>query len=439
MIRRHSIPIFILSALFLFGLSSLAAQPPVAAAVAAAPEFSQARRDAFEKVWSTVSEKHYEPTFNGVDWAKVKVVYLPKAQAAKSDDEFHSVLRQMLGELKLSHFGVFPTPPANESADASGGVGIDVLWLDGAAVVERVAKGSAADAAGIRPGHIIASIGGKTVAERIKPVRESLEKRKIGDAMRRMYLERSVEAMLAGKGGTKVAVEYLDANDKTGTAELERVPYAGEMSQPLGNFPKQPVVFESRMLDGNVGYIRFNMWVIPQAAKIRAAVREFAPAAGIIFDLRGNPGGVGGLAGGVAGLLTDKQISLGSMRSRGGELNFLAYPQSGPFLGKVCILSDHGTGSTSEIFAAGLQEMGRATVVGETSAGAVLPSVFEILPTGWTFQYAIADYRSPKNILIEGRGVQPDVKVAATRADLLAGRDPQLETAVRLIAPARMK
>ena len=416
---------------WLFCASGVFAQT---AAAVVTPEFPQVRLDTFNKVWNTVNEKHYDPTFNGVDWAKVRVDYLPKAQAAKTDEEFHTVLRQMLGELKLSHFGVFQQAAAVAgTADVPAIVGIDVIWLDGVPVIERVQKDSRAEAAGLLPGFVIRSIDAKGIGERIKPVKESLEKREMGDGLRRMYLERAVEAMLSGKAGTKVAVEYLDAEDKPHKTEIERAAYAGEMSQPMGHFPKQPVLFESRLLPENIGYIRFNMWVIPQAAKIRAAMREFAKADGIIFDLRGNPGGVGGLAAGAAGLLTDKQLDLGSMRMRGGKMNLLAYPQSEPFLGKVIILSDHGTGSTSELFAAGLQELGRAKVIGGTSAGAVLPSVFEILPTGWTFQYAISDYRSPKNILIEGRGVQPDIKVATTRVDLLAGRDPQLEAAVKAV------
>ena len=427
----------LLLALLLLSLAVSAASAQTAAIAVPASELVQVRLDAFNKVWNTINEKHYDPTFNGVDWAKVRVEYLPKAQAAKTDEEFHGVLRQMLGELKLSHFNVFPSPPQNESADATGSVGIDMVWLDRVPVIERIQKGSAAETAGLLPGFILKTIDGKTVDERIKPLREALEKREMGDALRRLYLDRSLEAMLAGKSGTKVAIEYLDAKDNPHSAELERRPFAGEMSQPLGNFPKQQVIFESRLLPENIGYIRFNMWVMPQAAKIRTAMRDFAKADGIVFDLRGNPGGVGGLAAGAAGLLTDKQLDLGSMRTRGGVMNLIAYPQTDPFLGKVVILSDHGTGSTSELFAAGLQELGRAKLIGETTAGAVLPSVFEQLPTGWTFQYAISDYRSPKNILIEGRGVLPDIRVGTTRADLLAGRDPQLEAAIKLIVEAR--
>jgi C-terminal processing protease CtpA/Prc len=46
------------------------------------------------------------------------------------------------------------------------------------------------------------------------------------------------------------------------------------------------------------------------------------------------------------------------------------------------------------------------------------------------FQYAISDYKSPNNVLIEGRGVKPDREVAMTRESLLAGRDAQLDAAI---------
>jgi carboxyl-terminal processing protease len=94
------------------------------------------------------------------------------------------------------------------------------------------------------------------------------------------------------------------------------------------------------------------------------------------------------------------------------------------------ILIDGGSGSTTEIFAAGLQELRRAVIVGERSAGAVLPSDMIKLPTGAIFQYVFADFRTTNGTLIEGRGVAPDVEVKHTRASLLAGRDAQLEAAI---------
>lgn len=401
-----------------------------AQASAPATDLPPLRQEAFDKVWNTINEKHYDPTFNGVDWKAVREEYLPKARTAKSDEDFHNVLRQMLAELKLSHFNIFPPPPPiGTENDSNASVGLELKWIGEAPVVFRVEPGSPAAAAGIKQGFVLSRVEGKPVLETLKPLEESLAKRKASAMMRRVFLERTAEALMGGKPDTVAKLEFLNGEDKPVAVELNRVKYTGEMSQPIGNFPKQRVIFESRLLPENIGYIRFSMWVIPQAAKIRAAVREFANADGIIFDLRGNPGGVGGLAGGAAGLLSDRQLSLGSMNSRGGAMQLIGYPQPDPFLKKVVVLTDHGSASTSEMFAAGLQEAGRGVVVGETSAGAILLSVFDPLPTGYVFQYAISDYKSPKNVLIEGRGVKPDREVVLTRESLLAGRDIQLEAA----------
>ena len=405
-----------------------------AAVVPESPDTAADQRlAAFEKVWSVVNEKHFDPTFGGVDWAAMRVKYRPRAMAAASDEEFNSVLRAMIGELHLSHFSIY-SRDFDVKAAGAGNIGVELKMIGRQAVVERVRPDSAAAAAGIRRGFVLTAIEGKSTAALLAPLERSMAERKLSDRMKMLYRDRTLTAMLSGTPKTAVKAAFAEGRKRPRTFSVIREATFGEMSQPLGNFPAQPVEFESRLLDGNIGYIRFNMWIIPQMAKIRGAIKDLRNARGIIFDLRGNPGGIGGMAPGVAGLLTDKRLSLGAMNSRDGSIKFIAYPQDGAFLGPVVIITDHGTGSTSEVFAAGLQEAGRSAVVGETSAGAVLPSVFEKLPTGATFQYPVADYRTPSNILVEGRGVIPDRTVYQTVRSLLAGRDLQLEAAIREIS-----
>ena len=423
--------------LILLAVLLLAAFLPVCAQTAAVTaktaDETELRRQSFEKVWNTVNENHYDRSFGGVDWKKMREIYEPKAMAAKTPNEFYAVLRQMLAELKLSHFGIFPQSAAvtGATAQASGAVtGIALKIVDGQFVIYRIEKGSNADKAGLKTGFIIRKIDGKTVEQLLAPLEKTMPERTSNERVKLTYRERTLAYFLEGAPGSVAQIEVLNAKNEPQIFAVKRYAAKTEMSEAVGNFPAQEVVFESRLLNGNVGYIRFNMWVIPQMPKIRQAVRDFAGAKGIIFDLRGNPGGIGGMAPGVAGLLMSEQASLGSMTSRDMEQKFIIYPQSDPFLGKIIILTDYGSGSTSEIFAAGLQDLGRARVVGERSAGAVLPSVFVTLPTGAIFQYVISDYKSPKNVLIEGRGVVPDTEVKETRQTLLEGRDVQLETAV---------
>jgi carboxyl-terminal processing protease len=120
-------------------------------------------------------------------------------------------------------------------------------------------------------------------------------------------------------------------------------------------------------------------------------------------------------------------------------MKFAFFPQEKRYTGPVAVLIDGLSASTSEVLASGLQELGRAAIIGEKSAGAALPSFLQKLPTGALFQFAIADFRTPKGVLIEGRGVIPDIEARYDRASLLNGRDSQLDAAVEQIRKSREK
>ena len=85
---------------------------------------------------------------------------------------------------------------------------------------------------------------------------------------------------------------------------------------------------------------------------------------GLIIDIRGNPGGIGLMATGLAGMLVENEYEMGRMRLRQGHLNFNVYPQSGAFLGPVAILVDGNSISTSEIFAADIARDGASPAIG---------------------------------------------------------------------------
>lgn len=415
-------------------LLAIDAQTAAVAKDTTKPDAAELRRLTFDKVWTTINEKHFDPTFGGVNWLKVRETYEPKAIAAKTDQELYSILRQMLGELKLSHFGIFPPDTEMRAGQsASGFTGVELKMLDGKPVISQIQKGSTAEQSGLKTGFLIEKIDGKTVSELLAPLDDSLSKRNLPEAQRKLYREMTLRSIVDGQAATKANIEILDGKNQVQVFGVPRVERKSEMSPAMGNFPPQEVIFEAKRLADNVGYIRFNIWVVPQMLKIREAIRSMKDTSGIVIDVRGNPGGVGGMATGIAGLLVKEQTSLGSMKSRDNETKFIVYPQAEAYQGKVFVLTDYGSASTSEIFAAGLQEIGRAKVIGETSAGAVLPSVFEKLPTGATFQYVISDYKSPKNILLESRGAIPDTEVKLTRESLLEGRDLQLEEAIKQI------
>jgi carboxyl-terminal processing protease len=422
------------SLLLLLFLSPVKAQTVLMPDPAAVASVEARRQQTFDRVWNTINERHFDPTFGGVDWNKIREIYKPKALQAASDDEFYKILQDMLSELNQSHFSIIP--PGAEMTPTifgEGEIGVDVLLIGKDAVIAKVKADSSAAKSNLKTGFIIRKIDGKTVAELLAPIEEKLAKRKYTEGTKMVYRKRALLSALSGKIGSTVTVETLDAQNRPQIFNVVREAYTGEMSRPLGNFPAQRLDFESKRLPGNIGYIRFNIWVIQHLPKIREAIREFADTSGIILDLRGNPGGLGAMTTALAGSFVTAETSLGTSRSRNGVRQLTVHPQEKVFEGKVVIVTDSSTGSASELFAAGMQSIKRARIVGETTAGAVLPSLIEKMPDGSTLLYAVSDYKSPDNILIEGRGVIPDVEAKLTRQSLLREQDLQIEAAIREI------
>ncbi|HVV51879.1 MAG TPA: S41 family peptidase, partial [Polyangia bacterium] len=413
------------------------------------------RRAILDAAWRTVRDKHYDKTLGGLDWNAVRAKYEPLALAAPTDAAFYRVLNQMIGELGQSHMmitgpgdedevdaeetaqpgdappGSGPPPPA---AEGIGDPGLTVRVVEGRPTITRVRPDSAAERAGLAPGFVVTQIGGRPIAaphdssRALRPVEE------------RFAVRRAAARRLAGPPGTRVTVSYLDDHDRPGKAVLTRDPPRGRAEQ-FGHLP--PIYPEVRAYEtGGVGVVAFNIFFVePVLGQIKQAIARFQQhhVRGVILDLRGNPGGQGAMAIPVASLFVDHPVELGTLKFRDFNQNLTARPEAGekPFLGPLAILTDEGTASTSEMLAAGLQEAKRAVVVGDATLGAVLPSVVEALPGGAIMQYVVADFKTPKGVLLEGRGVQPDKRVVETRAALRTGRDPVLDAALVAVRASR--
>lgn len=427
---------YIAAVLSILVLPSMAAGHSVAPREAA--DAAAARMATFETVWKIVNEKFYDPTFNGVDWQDVRTRYAPRVAGIANDADLYPLLNAMLGELKVSHLAVIPPQSVVDAKLDTGGTswggdsGMTVRLIEGRPVVTSVVDGGAAAEAGIRPGYVLTRIGATDVGELVARIMQSDRQ----DTMKRLAVRRAVSALLGGIPGSPVEVAFLDGTDVPGTTTLVRSDSPGKPVQ-FGEMPSVLVNFESRSLPGNIGYIRFNFFMPVLMEQIRRELECFRDSVAIVIDLRDNPGGIGQMAPGVASLLVDRTVSLGTMKMRRGEIRFVTYKQAWNYRGRVLILTDEGSASTSEILAGALQELGRATVVGDRTLGAVLPSVIERLPNGAVLQYAVADFKTPSGVLLEGHGVLPDIPAPGTRASYLAGTDPVLDAAIAQISNER--
>lgn len=483
--RIRTRPLLILLAALSFLPACKSTQPntsaPTAEAVAApTPALTSAQREknlaSFDYVWLTIQKRHWDPNLNGIDWNAARDELRPKVETATTQTQARRAMQELLARLEESHFGIIPaqaygeiappsstspssTPassaPATDSPSASqpsdappaaddedqtsepaersdrGAIGVEVRVVDQHCLVTRVHDNSPAAAAGVRAGWLVTAIDGKPLDTAIDSIAESMNDSPYLEAI----LTGATQGRLAGPVGEAVAVDFLDANDTLVPLTLIRTEPVGVPAK-FGHLPTFHVEFRSQRLPENVGYIALSAFFDPAKTMTAfgSAVQEFTDTRGIIIDLRGNPGGLGGMAMGMGGWFIDKpNLKLGSMITRDSTLNFVLNPRLKNYKGPLVILVDGLSMSTSEIFSGGLKDLGRAHIVGTRTPGAALPSVIEKLPNGDGFQYAFADYVSVGGERLEGRGVEPHITAPPDRRTLLQGEDPAINAAVQWI------
>ncbi len=407
----------------------------------------------FDSAWRRIQVSYYDTTFRGNDWNRVRAELRPQLASVHTMDELRAVIRQLVDKLGESHFAVIPSEVVGRwsidtlRVEAMGEIGMELRFIDGAPIISRIYPHSATADNGFEMGWRVERIGTTNVDSLIR-VRER-------DATRseRTTLPIELTLTLAGRTygpvGSSVRIVARDASGHVVDRTLVRRPSTG-FDVRMGHLPTQHARVESeRMLrsDGCIGVLRFSAWMMPVMPRIDAAMDELRRCRAMVVDLRGNVGGVAAMVMGVSGHFLDSAQSLGTFTSRGLVMRYVANPRRvdthgaavTPFQGPLAILIDGVSVSTSEIFAGGMQQLGRARIFGERTAGEALPSSLMKLPNGDVLQHVIADFTLPDGTRLEGRGVIPDVSVPLRRSELLKGRDAALEAALKWLdeAPTR--
>jgi len=417
--------------------------------------------ESFQAAWEIIRDTHFDTNYNGLNWNAVRAEFLPKIEKSKSPDEVRDQIQAMLDKLGHSHLMIIPgTPPrqnskpvapqsekpsaptvangskANDDRPQNGAIGVEVRVLDGQIVVFRVDPGSSAEKAGLKPGAILHEIDGEPALD---PTVHALEH---SPRQRDFLLWHNAAHLLKGAVGEHCE---LIVENVAGKKEKLSIPRVAETGLPakLGNLPlmyTRTVTNELQTASGKrIGYLRFNLWMVPAVLAIDRFVEEYRNADGIVIDLRGNLGGIGGMVIGTAGHFLNERASLGTMKMRDNELTFTAFPRrvnlrqqpTNTFQGKLAVLIDPITLSSAELFAGGMKELGRARLFGEPTGGQALPSVSDRLPNGDLLYHAVADFTTPKGHRLEGPGVTPDENIPLRLDALRAGRDDPLAAALK--------
>ncbi|MBL8875335.1 MAG: hypothetical protein JNM86_06005 [Phycisphaerae bacterium] len=396
----------------------------------------------FDETYTKIKDRHFDPEKVGPQWDAKHAELRPKVENARTADEARSATKELIASLGQSHFGIIAADayediaekPGDESqSQTDGGAepGFELRAINGQAVVTRIVPDSPASKAGVQRGWALTAVNGKPVA----PILSKLKKAHADSRDSGLMMAIALRGLLHGPDGAEARYEFLGADDRPISVRLNLEPPQGTPVR-FGNLPTMYIEVDRRPPAPGIGYMWFSAWFDPPKliTELQAAIKDCKSCEGFVLDLRGNVGGIGALAMGFGGWFVDKpDQKLGTLITRDTRLNFVLNPRSAPFTGPLAILVDEMSASTSEIFAGGMQDIGRARVFGSPTPGAALPSTVEVLPSGDRLQFAFANYISAKGEPLEARGVHIDEPVAVTRDALLAGRDPVLDAAVAWI------
>lgn len=393
--------------------------------------------ESFEMAWATIRDKHWDPGLGGLDWDAVHDEVRPLVEKAATQSDYLSAMHGMIDRFGESHFSIVPADVfeamenRNGEGSEDGTPGFDVRVIDGDVLVTKVDEGSQAAALGVGTGWQVLKADGAKLAPLLHDIARTFE----GKTMLPFLQHQMAIQKLSGSIGDVKRVRFLDGGDKK--VEIE-IPLAGPKGEgtAFGDLPPIPAWLESERLEGNVGYIAFNVFMNPARLMpaFEKAIKSFMDCDGIIIDIRGNGGGMPIVAMGMAGwFLDEKNQYFGTMHMRDLELKFVVNPRLQAYRGPMAVLIDGSSASCAEIFPAGLRDMGRARLFGTRTAGAALPAQWATLPNGDFLFYPVADYFSKNGKRLEGVGVTPDVEAPHDRTALLAGKDNAVEAAIRWI------
>ena len=352
----------------------------------AAIEGLPAEFERLAEVWELLQREH-------IDWADLD-------GQALSD----GAIRGMLQALD-DPYAAYLTPKQFrlQSQDIKGffeGIGAEVGLRDGRITIIAPIPETPAEEAGIRPGDVILEIEGETTQG--ISLLEAVHK-------------------IRGENGTTVELLVLHLNSSEPvTIVITR-----------GVIPLTSV--RLLMQVGRIGHLRLSGFTGTTEDDLKEALERFerSRGAGLVLDLRNNPGG-----------LVSSVIDVASQFLEGGRLVLFQIDAEGRRRdwktssgGKgvdipMVVLVNAFSASASEVLSGAIIDHDRATVIGTTTFGKGSVNNLWPLDDGSGINFTVARWFTPNGILIEGEGITPDVVVEVPEGET---EDIQLDQAIELL------
>ena len=231
------------------------------------------------------------------------------------------------------------------------------------------------------------------------------------------------QRLLRGKPGTRVHLTLLRGN----AAEPHEVDLVREDLAALA--------VKSRMAAPGVGYLRVAEFGTNTVDQIKSEMSSVAKAGAknVIIDVRGTAFGDAD-AGLAAARLFVKSGTLGYRQDRGRDKEAIAAGAGdGAITMNTIVLTDNGTSSGAEVFAAALSGNKRATLIGERTLGRAARQKLVRLPDGSALMLTHLLYLTPASVAIHEKGLTPDVAVEQPDVDFgqpAPAKDATLDKAI---------
>jgi carboxyl-terminal processing protease len=250
------------------------------------------------------------------------------------------------------------------------GVGMVIQQQQNKIYVRTPYEGTPSFRAGLKPGDIIASVDGKSA-----------------DGMS----SETVAKALKGPKGTHVSLSV--------TREGQSKPLTFDLVRDEIPHPSVDLKYE---ISPNVGYIHLTNFQQTTAREVDDAISSFGDLTGLIFDLRGNPGGLLSQAVDVCDHLLAKGQNIVSQRGRAyPDQVYTATHGNGGHTFPIVIIVNRNTASAAEIVSGALQDHDRALIVGETTFGKGLVQTVYNLPENTGLALTTYHYYTPSGRLIQ--------------------------------------
>ncbi|WP_405737369.1 PDZ domain-containing protein [Streptomyces sp. NBC_00028] len=374
-------------------------------------------RQMYDETGRLLRDHFWLPDLGGADWDGVLDRYRPVLDRVATHDDLVDLLWEVQGELGTSHAYVVPRGGHGNGA-RQGLLGADISrHEDGSWRIDRILPSETSDpdarsplaapGVAVRAGDAIVAVAGRPVDPVTGP-----GPLLVGTA------GKPIELTISPSGGGDVRHAVV-------------VPVADEEPLRYHAWVSDRRAYVHERSAGRLGYLHVPDMQAPGWAQIHRDLRVEVAREGLVVDVRENRGGH------TSQLVVEKLARriVGWARPRG--MRAYSYPQDAP-RGPVVAVANEFSGSDGDIVNAAIKALGIGPVVGTRTWGGVIgiDSRYHLVDDTLVTQPKYAFWLEGYEWGVENHGVDPDVEVLQRPQDHAAGRDPQLDEAIRLALEA---